>query len=70
MTTVQDFVTAVTGQTIVYPLATPIVYTLTPQQVTSLLGKNNVWSDAGSVDVEYRTDIKLYIEKRLAELTA
>lgn len=70
VTTVQDFVTAVTGQTIVYPLATPIVYTLTPQQVTSLLGKNNVWSDAGSVDVEYRTDIKLYIEKRLAELTA
>ena len=56
--------------TVVYELATPIVYTLTPQQVTSVLGKNNVWSDAGSVDVEYRTDIKLYIEKRLAELTA
>lgn len=64
-TTVQDFVTAVTGQTIVYPLATPITYNLTPAEVKSLLGINNIWSDAGDVDVEYRADTKLYIDKRL-----
>ena len=57
-TTVQDFVTAVTGQTIVYPLANPQTYQLTPQQVTSLLGVNNVWSDAGSLDIRVADDVR------------
>lgn len=50
---------------IVYPLATPITYNLTPTEVKSLIGINNVWSDAGDMDVEYRADTKLYIDKRL-----
>lgn len=37
----------------VYPLAEPITYQLTPQQIQTLLGDNVVWSDAGSVSVEY-----------------
>lgn len=36
---------------VVYELATPITYTLTPQQVESLIGTNNIWSDAGEVTV-------------------
>lgn len=31
-------------------------FTFTPAQVASLLGDNNVWSDAGAVEVEYRAD--------------
>lgn len=54
----------------VYMLANPITYNLTPAEVKSLLGINNIWSDAGDVDVEYRADTKLYIDKRLAEVTA
>ena len=38
-------------------------YQLTAQQITSLLGQNNVWSDTGDVEVEYRADTKLYIDK-------
>lgn len=38
--------------TIVYELAEPIVYYLTKTEVTTLLGKNNVWSDTGDVEVE------------------
>ena len=64
------FKSAMTGQTIVYTLATPITYTLTPTEIKSLLGVNNTWSDAGDVEVEYRADTKLYIDKRLAEVTA
>jgi len=45
-------------------------YNLTPTEVKSLLGINNIWSDAGDVEVEYRADTKLYIDKRLAEVTA
>ena len=36
--------------------ATPTTVQLTPTQVATLLGTNNVWSDAGSVEVEYRAD--------------
>lgn len=38
-------------------------YQLSPIEVKSLLGINNVWSDAGDVEVEYRANTKLYIEK-------
>ena len=50
------FRTAVSGQTIVYPLAAPLTYQLTPQQLATLRGYNAVSADAGSVDVTYKAD--------------
>ena len=50
------FKTAVTGQTLVYILATPQTIQLTPHELTTLLGSNNIWSDAGDVEVEYRAN--------------
>lgn len=50
----------------VYPLATPQTYQLSPQQINSLIGTNNVWADTGDVTVKYRADTKLYIDKVLA----
>ena len=47
---------------VVYPLAAPIEITLTPTQIDTLLGTNNIWSDAGDVSVDYRADTKLYID--------
>lgn len=38
---------------IVYFLATPLTYTLTPQQLSTLIGTNNIYSDADSVEVTY-----------------
>ena len=64
------FKTAMSGQMFVYPLATPQTIQLSATEIKSLLGINNVWSDAGDVEVEYRADTKLYIDKRLAEVTA
>lgn len=46
-----------------YELATPTSYTLTPQEIQILLGTNNVWSDAGTVEVEYFADTGLYISE-------
>lgn len=40
-----------------YPLATPTTVTLTPTQVDSLLGSNNIWADSGDSDVVYIRDI-------------
>ena len=37
---------------VVYPLATPQTYQLTPQQIQTLVGQNNVWSEQGQVVVK------------------
>ena len=52
---------------VIYPLAAPITYTLTPQEITSLLGTNNLWADTGNSEVEYRADTKMYITKKITE---
>lgn len=62
--------TAGTPVTISYKLATPITYALTPQEVRTLLGENNIWSDAGSMAVEYPADTKTYIDNKIAEAIA
>lgn len=49
-----------TGQ-LVYELATPITYQLTPTEVMTLLGQNNIWADTGDVDVEYLKQSLKYI---------
>lgn len=59
---VNEFVTAVTGQLFVYPVITPTTYNLTAEQISTLLGVNNIWCDTGDTSVEYRADTKLYID--------
>lgn len=44
---------ALSGVMLCYKLATPQTIQLTPEQLTTLKGQNNVWSDADSVSVEY-----------------
>ena len=39
--------------TIVYKLSTPITHQLTPQQLETFIGQNNIWSNADRVEVEY-----------------
>lgn len=47
---------------LVYYLETPQTYLLTPQQIMTLLGTNNVWTDIGNVSVTYTADTKMYIQ--------
>ena len=42
----EDFKQAIAGTYIVYPLAEPQTVTLTPEQITTLVGDNTIWSDA------------------------
>ena len=52
---------------ICYKLQTPVVYHLDSiDQITTLLGQNNIWADCGDTTVEYRADTKLYIENLTA----
>lgn len=66
-TSATDFKAAVTGQKICYELATPTTYQLTPQQIDTLLGDNNVWADSGEVEVVYKADVQRWVIKKLGE---
>ena len=58
------------GAEVVYTLATPQTYQLTPTEVDLLLGTNNVWTDSGEVEVTYKADIGKYVDKKITELQA
>lgn len=45
------------GIQIAYYLATPITYQLTPQEVATLLGQNNIWADTGDVSVTVKVGL-------------
>ena len=48
---------------IVAPLATPLTFQLSENQIATFLGTNNFWNNGnGTIDLEYRADTKLYIE--------
>lgn len=65
ITSVTDWQAYVTEHpiSVVYKLATPQTIQLTPAQLSTLKGDNNVWSDADSVSVDYVVDPKLYIAR-------
>lgn len=44
---------------VVYPLATPTTVQLTPTEVTTLLGENNIWADSGEVEVKVVAPVDL-----------
>ena len=54
--TLTDFTTFLTNNTVqlVYKLATPLTYQLTPQQINLLKGTNNVWCNTGDVEAVYK----------------
>lgn len=53
-TDANDFTSAITGEKLVYPLATPIVYDLAAiPEILTLYGVNNIWADTGDVTVTY-----------------
>ena len=48
---------------IVYELATPVTYQLTPTEVATILGQNNIFCDTGDIaELTYRADLKAYID--------
>lgn len=56
--------------TVVYDLYTPEEIQLTPQQILSIEGENNIWSDTGETEVTYAADTKMYIDQKIAAIAA
>lgn len=49
------FKTAVTGHKVLYELATPVTVQLTPEEILTITGENNISANSGNVEVTYRT---------------
>ena len=69
-TSVAEAKATLSGVQLCYELAQPLTVQLTPEQLTTVLGQNNVWSDADSVSVDYVADTKLYIQKAISAAVA
>ena len=67
-TDADSFKAAMSGIHLCYELKEPVEYTLTPQEMKTLYGANNIWANAGPVSVDYPADTKLYIDGKLAEI--
>lgn len=52
-TSASSFTTAMSGKYLTYELATPTTVQLTPTQIKTLLGNNNIFADSGDIEVEY-----------------
>ena len=61
---------ATEGVFVSYTLTNPITYQLTPQEIKTLLGVNNVWSDTGNTSITYPADTKMYIDRKITEAVA
>lgn len=70
-TTAESFKAAVDGYKYICALAEPVTYGLSDNTVIeTMLGDNNFYADCGSVDLTYRADIKLYVDKRVSQIPA
>ena len=61
------FKTSMSGVYLVYELATPQTIQLTPQEIRTLLGTNNVWSNGSDTYIKYVADTGLFIIKKIDE---
>jgi hypothetical protein len=64
------FKAAMAGHVVVYPLAQPVEYTLTANELNTLYGANNIWASTGDTEVTYPCDTRLFIEGKIAEAVA
>ena len=65
-TSLADMQSETANHVICYELATPQTYQLTPQQIDTLKGQNNITATSGQVSVTYKADIQKYIDTAIA----
>jgi len=69
--TIEQFKTAMDGVQLVYELATPITLSITSQDIPTLLGENNFYSNTGNLEVNYYTsksnDILEFVDSEIGK---
>lgn len=51
---IDGFRQSIVGLQLIFPYKEPLTYQLTPTEVKTFLGANNIWTDTGNVSVTYR----------------
>lgn len=69
-TTAEEFKTLVTGQKMVYELATPQTISLTPTEVQMFENNNTIWADSGRVQLTYLSKAAERVQLMNASLKA
>lgn len=59
-----DFITKYGTARLVWYLATPVTYQLTPTQISAIVGTNNIFCDTGNTSVVYACSLKDYIDSQ------
>ena len=62
---VTSFREAMNGVQLVYELTTPTEVSLTPTEITTLYGNNNIWADSGDMAITYVRDTSIAINDAL-----
>ena len=66
--TVESFVSAVNNMLLVYELYEPIVYTVSGDEIKTIFGENNIYTNVGSVSsIGIRNDTALYVDSKVPE---
>lgn len=69
--TTEDFNTLMQTTTFLVEYSTPVTYQLTPTEIRSLLGTNNVLADCGAItELKYTRDLNLCINDIIARIEA
>ena len=64
----EDFTNSLSSVQLCYKLKTPTTVQLTPQEVTTLLGQNNIWADCGNVlELSYSANMNIRLQDLLNE---
>ena len=67
--TVESFVSAVNNKILVYELYEPVVYTVSGDEIKTILGENNIYTNVGSISsIGIRNDTALYVDSKAPEL--
>ncbi len=73
VSTSAELETQLNGIHLVYELATPVTYQLTPTEIKTILGVNHIWADTGDIDVVYHHELTaryVYFDNTGTDLTA
>jgi hypothetical protein len=61
-----QYKSAMSGQTVAYPLNDPVTYQLTATQIQTVIGTNHIWTDGTSLELDYHADRYGKVERLLA----
>lgn len=67
--TVESFTSAVNGKLLIYELYTPVVYTVSGDEIKTMLGENSFYTNVGTIsDIGIRNDTALYVDSKVPGL--